>query len=143
MVFLDGLVYGYRKSALYLAWKCLKSLCGGGGWWVLNVNLVISFGFGQAEQKDNNAEVQIDSLFGGIQYQRDVIQNKLTEIDASIKKIDIELEALTTKANKATEVSDDEPNSEVRCKECKFSCINTCDMKNMKENHECIVCGKH
>jgi hypothetical protein len=46
----------YKKSAFYLAWKCLKSLCGGGGWvcwlgWlVLKVNLVISFGFGQAEQ---------------------------------------------------------------------------------------------
>ena len=42
----------YRVTASYLAWKCLKSLCGGGGggWWVLKVNLVIGFGLSQAEQ---------------------------------------------------------------------------------------------
>jgi hypothetical protein len=34
-------------------------LCsGGGGWWVLKVNLVISFGFGQAEQ--------LVTYFGGL-----------------------------------------------------------------------------
>ena len=48
-------------------------------------------------KKDNNVEVQIDNLMEGIQYQRDVIQNKLAQIDASIKKIDEELEALTSK----------------------------------------------
>ena len=34
------------------------------------------------DRKETYAEVQIDNLFKGIQYQRDVIQNKLTEIDA-------------------------------------------------------------
>ena len=103
-------------------------------------------------KRDNNVEVQIDNLLEGIQYQRDVIQNKLTQIDASIKKIDDELEAVTRKVFEATEVSDNAntaSNSEVRCKECNFSCIQICDMKkHMKENHEkflrkeCIVCGK-
>ena len=77
----------------------------------------------------------------GIQYQRDVIQNKLTHIDASIKKIYEELEALTSKVFGANEVSDNAdhdnaPVSEARCRECSFSCMQTCDMKkHMKANH--------
>ena len=79
---------------------------------------------------DNNVEVQIDNLMEGIQYQRDVIENKLKQIDASIKKIDEELEALTAKVFRATAVSDnanhdDAPVSEVRCRKCNFSCLIT------------------
>ena len=35
---------------------------------------------------DNNAEVQIDNLLEGIPFHIDVIQNKLSKLDASIKK---------------------------------------------------------
>ena len=91
--------------------------------------------------------MQIDNLFKGIEYQSDVIQNKLTEIDAWIKKIDKELKALT-KPNKATEVSDAADN-EISCIECTFSCTKTCDMKkHIKDIHvkfirkECTVCWK-
>ena len=48
-------------------------------------------------KKDNNVEAQIDNLMEEIPHQRDVIQTKLTQIDASIKKIDEELEALHQK----------------------------------------------
>ena len=92
-------------------------------------------------KKDNNVEAQIDNLMEEIPHQRDVIQTKLTQIDASIKKIDEELEALTSKESGATEVGDNAdhdnaPVSEVRCRECSFSCMQTCDMKkHMKANH--------
>ena len=103
---------------------------------------------------DNNVEVQIDNLMEGIQYQRDVIENKLKQIDASIKKIDEELEALAAKAFTATEVSDNAhhenaPASEVRCDKCSFSCMQPCDMKKHMKfkddkfcNKEGTICGK-
>ena len=98
-------------------------------------------------KKDNNAEVQIDNLFEGIQLQRYVIQDKLSKIDDSIKKIDEELEALTTKVFETTEVgynadADNAQKSEI-------SCMQEYDMKkHVKANHgksyekKCIVCGK-
>ena len=49
--YLDRFQVVYRKSALYYAWKCFKSLC---GWVVLKVNLVIDFGYSLALAKLNN-----------------------------------------------------------------------------------------
>ena len=88
-------------------------------------------------KKDDHAEVQIDNLLEGIQFQRDVVQNKLSKIDASILKIDKEIEALTTKVYKKSEVADktdaDKPQN---CTKCSFSCMQTCNMKkHVKANH--------
>ena len=43
-------MFAYQKLAFQVVWKCLKSLCGGGGGWVLKVNLVIDFGLRQGKQ---------------------------------------------------------------------------------------------
>ena len=57
-------------------------------------------------KKDIKEQVQIDNLLEGIQFQKDVIQSKLSQIDASIKKIDEELETLTTRVFESNDVVD-------------------------------------
>ena len=105
-------------------------------------------------KKDINEQVQIDNLLEGIQFQKDVIQSKLSQIDASIKKIDEELETLTTRVFESNDVVDNADaentrNSQVMCTECSFSSMQTCDMnKHVKAKHgklcqkKCKVCGK-
>ena len=92
-------------------------------------------------KKDIKEQVQIDNLLEGIQFQKDVIQSKLSQIDASIKKIDEELETLTTRVFESNDVVDNADaentrNSQVMCTECSFSSMQTCDMnKHVKAKH--------